>query len=155
MAILQKLKEHLVQNGIKFAEHEHKEAFTSLVTAHRENIAPDSFAKTVIVKMDNTYAMAVLPASHRIDLKAFKDATHTKKANLATEKEFAHLFPECEIGAMPPFGNLFNVPVWVDKSLTEDNYITFNAGSHTDSIDLKYADFEKLVHPHVANFSAH
>ena len=111
------------------------------------------WAKTVIIKVDDKIAMAVLPASYRIDFDGLKKALNSKKIELATEEEFAKLFPDCEIGAMPPFGNLYNMDVYVDDSLTEDDEITFNACSHNELMRMAYKDFEKLVTPVVVKFS--
>jgi Ala-tRNA(Pro) deacylase len=97
--------------------------------------------------------MAVLPASHRVNLDELKEAAGAAEVKLACEKEFADLFPGCEIGAMPPFGNLYNMDVYVAPSLAEDDYIAFNAGSHTELIRMAYADFEKIVQPKVIEFA--
>jgi Ala-tRNA(Pro) deacylase len=96
--------------------------------------------------------MAVLPASYQVDLAAIKKATGVRVAELATEQEFAQHFPDCETGAMPPFGNLYGIPVYVDETLADDEEIAFNAGSHYELIRLSYKDFEKLVKPLVMDF---
>ena len=111
-------------------------------------------AKTVMVKLDGKMAMAVLPASYQVDFGLLKKATGAKKVELAGEKEFQDIFPECDVGAMPPFGNLYDMDVFVAQSLTEDEEIAFNAGSHTELIRLSYSDFEKLVKPTILKFSA-
>ena len=107
----------------------------------------------MIVKLDGTMAMAVLPALARVDLDLLKDAAGAKKVELAGEDEFRDMFPGCELGAMPPFGNLYGMDVFVAESLAEDEEIAFNAGSHTELIKLAYKDFEKLVEPRVVEFS--
>ncbi len=98
-------------------------------------------------------AMAVLPASYRVDFGQLKEASGAGKAELATEEEFKDLFPECDVGAMPPFGNLYGMEVYAAETLAEDEKIAFNAGSHTEIIQLAYGDFERLVKPKVLRFS--
>ena len=105
------------------------------------------------MKLDTKLVMVVLPAHMMVDLARFKKLTGAKTLRLATEKEFAGVFPGCEVGAMPPFGNLYNTPVCVDKDLTQDEFIVFNAGTHRDTIKMKYKDFEKLVKPKIAQFA--
>jgi Ala-tRNA(Pro) deacylase len=110
-------------------------------------------AKTVMVKVDGRMSMAVLPASHNVDVYLLKELSGAEEVHLASEEQFKDLFPDCEVGAMPPFGNLYEMPVYVSNSLAEDADIAFNAGSHRELIRLHYADFERLVKPTVANFS--
>ena len=111
-------------------------------------------AKTVMVKIDGKIAMAVLPASYKVDLEHLKEAVGGATIELANEREFRDLFPGCETGGMPPFGNLFGMDVFVSAKLAEDRDIAFNAGSHTELIRLAYADFERLVKPRVVQFAA-
>ena len=106
-----------------------------------------------MVKIDGKMAMAVLPASSKVDCDLLKKATGSSKVEIASEKEFKDLFPDCEVGAMPPFGNLYGMEVFVTKSLTEDREIAFNAGSHRELVRLTYKDFEQLVKPKVITFS--
>ena len=110
--------------------------------------------KRGIVKLDGALAMMVLPASFQVDLTALRRAVGVREAELASEREFKQHFPDCETGAMPPFGNLYGIPVYVDETLTEDQEIAFNAGSHYELIRLAYADFDRLVHPEVMSFSS-
>jgi Ala-tRNA(Pro) deacylase len=105
-----------------------------------------------MVKVDGKMAMAVLPASQKADLSLLRAALGVDGVELATEAEFRRLFPECELGAMPPFGNLYDMNVYVSEGLTEDDEIVFNAGSHTELIRLAYMDFERLVRPKVFRF---
>ena len=111
-------------------------------------------AKTVIINLDGQVAMAVLPASKQVDLPLLRSIAGAKTATLATEAEFRGKFPECETGAMPPFGNLYNVRVFVDESLAKDKEISFNAGTHNELMRTAYADFERLVQPVVTKFCA-
>ena len=106
-----------------------------------------------MVKLDGKLAMTVLPASHQVDFDRLKMASRSKEVVLATEEEFESLFPGCDIGAMPPFGNLYGTDVYVSRALTMDEEIAFNAGSHYELIRLAYKDFERLVKPRIADFS--
>ncbi len=153
MPVLKKLKEFLDGEGIKYVVLKHSPAYTAQEIASSAHIKGRELAKTVMVKVDGDVAMAVLPASFRIDLEAFKKALGAGTVELSTEKEFKDLFPECETGAMPPFGNLYGMDVYVASSLTEDDSIAFNAGSHTELVQLSYEDFAQLVNPKVAEFS--
>ena len=150
---VKKLKEFLDSHKIKYVIISHSTAYTAQEIAASSNIPGKELAKTVIVKINGEMAMAVLPASYMVDFNQLKKATGAKKVELASEKEFKDLFPECEIGAMPPFGNLYGMEVFVSESLAEDEEIAFNAGSHTELVRLAYKDFERLVEPEVVKFS--
>jgi len=153
MSVSQKLKDFLDQNEIKYNMISHSKAYTAQELAHKVHISGLEIAKVVIVKTDGQFAMAVMPAPHHIDFDRFKEATGIKSVELATEKEFKNLFPDCEVGAMPPFGNLYGLPVYVAKPLEEDEYIVFNAGSHTEAIRMEYREFERLVKPIVIEYT--
>ena len=147
------LREFLDSHSIKYLNISHSKAFTSQEVAESAHISGRELAKTVIVKLDDNLAMAVLPASLKIDLDLLKQATGATLVTLATEEEFREAFPECETGAMPPFGNLYKMNTFVDQRLREDERIAFNAGSHTELIKMSFGDFERLVNPIAANFS--
>lgn len=149
-----KLIEFLDGNQIKYVTIIHSPAFTAQEVAANAHIPGQQLAKTVMVKLDGEMAMAVLPAPKLVDFSLLKGAAGVQQADLAGEREFGNMFPECEVGAMPPFGNLYDMGVYVDESLTEDDEIAFNAGSHTMLIKLPYMDFERLVNPKVARFSS-
>ncbi len=151
---LSKVKEYLDTYGVKYVVISHSKAYTAQGIAAVSHISGKELAKTVIVKLDGALAMAVLPASYQVDLIALKRATGVREAELASEREFKNNFPDCETGAMPPFGNLYGIPVYVDETLTEDREIAFNAGSHFELIKLAYEDFERLVKPEVMSFSS-
>jgi len=151
---VKKLKEFLDENKVKYMVCIHSTAYTAQEIAASAHIPGKDVAKTVMVKIDDKMAMAVLPASYRVDFDLLKDGTGAKSVELASEEEFKYLFPDCEIGAMPPFGNLYDMDVYVAASLTEDEEIAFNAGSHRELIKLSYKDFAKLVKPKVLKFSA-
>jgi len=148
-----KVAQYLDSQKVKYILIKHSPAFTAQEIAASAHIPGKELAKTVMVKLDGDMAMAVLPASYRVDFKGLKKVTGAKKVELASENEFQRLFPQCEIGAMPPFGNLYDMPVYVARSLTEDDEIAFNAGSHAELMKLHYADFEKLVKPRIGDFS--
>ncbi len=148
-----KLKEFLNSNQVKYVTIDHSLAYTAQEIAAAADVPGRELAKTIIVKIDGEMAMAVLPASFRVDTDLLQKAAGAKKVEIAGEDEFKGLFPGCELGAMPPFGNLYDLKVFVAESLAEDKEIVFNAGSHRELIRLDYQDFEKLVKPVVANFS--
>lgn len=148
-----KLKEFLDSHNVKYVSITHSRAYTAQEVAASTHTRGKEFAKTVMVKLDGKMAMAVLPATRKVDLDALKQVAGAQKAELATEQEFQYLFPECETGAMPPFGNLYAMEVYADASLREDEEIAFNAGSHIEVIRMAYQDFERLVQPKVANIA--
>ena len=148
-----KLKEFLDSHNVKYISITHSFAFTAQEIAAAAHIPGKELAKTVIVKIDNTMAMAVLPASHRVDFDLLKHAAEASSIDLAGEMEFEEMFSECEVGAMPPFGNLYGMDVFVSSALAEDEEIAFNAGTHVELIRMLYGDFERLVKPRVADFS--
>ena len=149
----QKLKEFLDSQQVKYVTISHSAAFTAQEIASLAHIRGRELAKTVIVKVDGKMAMAVLPASHKVDTALLKTVAGAAAVELATELEFKSLFPDCEAGAMPPFGNLYGLQVFVEESLAKDEEIAFNAGSHSELVRLSYKDFERLVLPTVAKFS--
>jgi len=144
-----KLKSFLDENHIEYVTISHSPAYTAQRTAEITHISGQELAKTVIVKQDGEFAMAVLPASKRIDLDYLKRGVEADNVEIATESEFEGLFPDCEVGAMPPFGNLYDLDVYVAEKLTEDEEIAFNAGTHTELVQMPFKDYEKLVHPKV------
>lgn len=150
---LKKLKEFLNSNNIKYISISHSSAFTAQEIAASAHIPGKELAKTVIIKIDGKMAMAVLPASYKVDFGILKEVIGTANIRLAEEFEFVDKFPGCEPGAMPPFGNLYGMDVYVAKSLSDDEEIAFNAGTHTELIKLSYKDFERLVKPKVIEFS--
>lgn len=150
---VKKLKEFLDSHGIRYETIHHAEAFTAQGIAAAAHVPGREVAKTVMVKLDAKMAMAVLPASYKVDFALLKAASGAGKAVLASEQEFQDMFPECAIGAMPPFGNLYGLEVFAAESLKGNEKIAFNAGSHTELIRLSYKDFEKVVKPKILKFS--
>ena len=151
---VKRLKEFLDSNNIQYVTISHSPAYTAQAIAASAHVSGKELAKTVMVKVDGKMAMAVLPASYQVDFALMKEAVGAKQLELATEAEFKDLFSECEVGAMPPFGNLYHMQVFAAAKLAEDDEIAFNAGSHTELIKLAYQDFERLVQPTVVKFSA-
>jgi Ala-tRNA(Pro) deacylase len=150
---LGKLKKYLDGNNIKYVIKSHSVAYTTPEIAALAHVPGKEWAKTVIIKVDGNLAMAVLPASFRIDFDDLKTAIGVKHIELATEEEFEDKFADCELGAMPPFGNLYDMNVYVAESLAEDDEITFNACSHNELMQMSYKDFASLVNPKVIKFS--
>ena len=151
---VRKLKEFLDSSGIKYVTISHSQAFTAQEIAAIAHIPGRELAKTVIIKLDGAMAMAVLPASYKVDFDLLREVTGAEDVELASEREFKDAFPECDVGAMPPFGNLYDMTVYVAETLAEDEEIAFSAGSHTELIKLAYADFESCVSPKVVKISA-
>ena len=150
---VKKLKAFLDESNVKYLTITHSSAYTSQEVAASAHVSGKEFAKTVMIKIDGQMAMAVLPASYHIDFDTLKDIFGTTSVTLASEAEFKDRFPDCELGAMPPFGNLYDMAVYVAESLASHTDIAFNAGSHTEIILLSYADYERLVKPRVFKFS--
>jgi len=144
-----KLKEFLNQAQTKYITIQHSPAFTAQEVAALAHVTGRDFAKTVIVNIDGTMAMVVLPATRRVVLADIREMLEVEHAKLASEEDFKALFPDCEVGAMPPFGNLYGMPVYVAPSLATEPEIAFNAGTHTEVIKMAYRDFERLVKPTV------
>jgi len=150
---VKKLKSFLDESRVKYLTINHSNAFTSQDIAASAHVSGKEFAKTVMIKINGEMAMAVLPASYHVDFDILREIFGTKRVMLASELEFKDRFPECELGAMPPFGNLYDMEVYVAEPLTQNKEIAFNAGSHTELIRLSYADYERIVKPRVFNFS--
>jgi Ala-tRNA(Pro) deacylase len=150
---VRKLKEYLDENHVEYVTIIHSRAFTAQKIAAAAHVPGQELAKTVMVKVDGKMAMTVLPANFKVDLDRLREVTGAADVELATEAEFAEWFPDCEVGAMPPFGNLYGLDVYVAEKLTRDEEIAFNAGTHTELIRMAYRDFERLVKPKIARFA--
>ena len=150
---VKKLKEFLDREKIKYVSIVHSPAYTAQEVAESAHITGKELAKTVIVQLDGEVAMAVLPANRKIILQDLREVTSADQVKFVPEDQFKKLFPDCDIGAMPPFGNLYGMDVFVAASLTNNETIAFNAGSHIEVIKLAYRDFERLVHPNVLSFT--
>jgi Ala-tRNA(Pro) deacylase len=150
---VKKLKEFLDSEKIKYVSIIHSTAYTAQEVAASTHITGKELAKVVIVKLDGEMAMVVLPANRKIVLQDLREVTGSDQVKFASEEEFKAQFPECETGAMPPFGNLYGMEVYAAASLSESEEIAFNAGSHTEVIKLAYKDFERLAKPKVLSFT--
>ena len=144
-----KLKKFLDSHDVKYVSISHSPAYSAQTIAASAHIPGKELAKTVIVRIDDKFAMAVLPASYRVHLGYLKAAVSASHVELATETELEDLFPDCQRGAMPPFGNLYDMDVYVAEQLTENEEIAFSAGSHSELIKMSYKDFESLVTPKI------
>jgi len=150
---VQKLKSYLDENRVKYVTIKHSSAYTAQEIAALAHIPGKDLAKTVIIKINGKMAMAVLPASYKVSFDDLKETLGMTEVRLAYEQEFIDKFPDCEAGAMPPFGNIYGIEVFVAESLAEDEEIAFNACSHTELIKMRFSDFERLVKPKRIKFS--
>lgn len=153
MPILNKLKAVLDEAKVSYEIYNHRLSFTAQETAQNLRHSGKEMAKVVILKANGSYVMAVLPGNRMVSLKKARLALAARDGSIASEKEFGALFPGCEIGAMPPFGNLFGLPVYVDPALESEKEIFFNAGNHQQSVRMGYADFKRLVNPLIISFT--
>jgi Ala-tRNA(Pro) deacylase len=151
--ICDKLKKYLDENKAQYEVLRHSEAYTAQEVAQTMHVKGRQLVKVVIINGDRGHIMVALPADRRVDIAHLRADLGLKLASLATEREFKAMFPDCEAGAMPPFGNLYNIPVYVDKALTLDDDIFFQAGTHYESVRMAYSDFERLVRPQVLDLS--
>ena len=152
MEIPKRLIDCLNENKARYEILHHPEAITAQRIAQAEHVKARHHAKVVMIKSGGEHLMAALPADHQIDLEKFAKAIG-KAASLDREAEFKPLFPDCAVGAMAPFGNLYGVPTYIDKRLAEEDYIVFEAGTHTDAIKMNYRDYEKIVKPRVEDLA--
>lgn len=155
MAMLQRLLAFLDENHVEYTHHAHPTAYTAREVASVEHISAHKVAKVVVFFSENGYGMAVLPGDSMLDLQGLRTLLGVSRLRLATESELGDLFPDSELGAMPPFGNLFGLPVFVDGSLTSEETIAFNAGTHRDVVHIKFRDFERLAKPTVVSLGRH
>ena len=147
---LQKLKDFLNSRGVKYVVLSHSPAFTAQEVAESADISGRELAKTVMVRLDGEMAMAVVPASKMVDFDLLAETAGAEKVELASENQFKDLFPGCEVGAMPPFGNLYGMAVYAAAELSEDEEIAFSAGNHSELIRLGWRDYRDSVEPTVA-----
>ncbi len=146
------LRAYLNEAHVDYTMQAHRPAFSSSRIAEAAHVPGRELAKVVIVSLDNRLVMAVLPSTQHINLAHMRELTGALNVRLAHEEEFAVRFDQCELGAMPPFGNLYDMEVFVDESLTQDDVISFNACTHTEIMTMAYEDFERLVRPRVLAF---
>jgi len=148
-----KVKEYLDSQAVKYVIITHSPTYTAQEVAQSAHVRGKDLAKTIIVFIDGRMTMAVLPSTYSIDFDYFRKTIGAKEIRLASEKQFQDLFPDCEVGAMPPFGNLYGMEVYVDQHLTEDQEIAFNGGNHFELFRLSYEDFARLVKPKVVRLT--
>jgi Ala-tRNA(Pro) deacylase len=155
MAVVERLRRFLDEQGVSYEVAVHPERYTTQEVAAASHVSGRALAKTVMVKTGGGFAMAVLPAACRVSVQRVRDLLGDPEAAIAPEAEFRGLFADCEAGAMPPFGNLYGIPVYVDDELAVRERITFEAGTHHEVITMRYADFARVVQPRQAEFCAH
>ena len=153
MKCRERMEKYLRENGVGFEVKTHEQAFTMQEVAAALHVPGNQVAKVVIVCADKDKAMLVLPAPYRMNVDLVRDLVGAKKIRLAKEEEFTDLFPDCATGAMPPFGNLYGVPVYVDRSMAEEPDMVFRIGTHRETMRIAYADFVRLAQPVVGDFS--
>lgn len=151
----QRLEQYLRAHDVRFDTVPHDHTITTLDAARRAHLASHDVAKTVMVKLDGRLAMAVIPANEWISLEALRQGAGARSASLASESEFSECFPECEVGAMPPFGNLYGMEVYAADTLSHDHSIAFNAGNHDELVRMGWGDYERLVHPRIMAMTRH
>jgi len=154
MRARERLETYLREQGVRWEVTPHVEAYTAQEVAAAEHVSGRQVAKVVIADVDGQQAMLVLPAPARVDLVRLRTALRAKKVRLAREEEFASVFPDCEVGAMPPFGNIYQLPTYLDRSLSEQPRLTFNAGTHRETMTVAASDYLRLVKPTVIDFTA-
>ena len=153
MAIIKKLKELFDDAKVSYEVYNHPLAYTAQEIAQRQHLSGDRIAKVVILKLDGRLVMAVVTGNQKVHLPTVRESLGAYEVRLASEEEFISTFPDCEIGAMPPFGNLFGVIVYVDPAIAKDELIYFNAGNHVQTVRIRYKDFERLVNPQVVRLT--
>lgn len=151
--ICEKLKKYLEENGVSYEVIKHGEAYTAQEIAAAMHVSGGMLVKVVMLNSDKGNIMVALPADRVVDISKLREQLGFRIAALAREEEFKRLFPDCEVGAMPPFGNLYGIPVYVDETLTQDEHIVFQAGTHYEAVKMSYADFDRLVRPDVMRAS--
>jgi Ala-tRNA(Pro) deacylase len=152
MTTLERCIDFLNRGRVRYAHTRHPLAYTAREVAAAEALSPHKLAKTVVYLDDHGFGLAVVPADRLVNLDVLQELLRDYRLRLATEREIADLFPGCELGAMPPFGNLFDMPVFVDAELATQEFIAFNAGTHRDVIHMSFGDFRRLVNPAIASF---
>jgi Ala-tRNA(Pro) deacylase len=153
MAIPQRIRDYLDSQGVAYEPIHHSQAFTAQEVAHSLHISGKKCVKAVVVDGDGKLMMAVIPASHRLSLHDFRGTVEVNRLEMLTESELVKLFPDCELGAIPPFGNLYGIEVWVDRAVADAEEMVFCAGTHEDCLRMRYSEFSKLVHPRLGRLS--
>ncbi len=153
MSIPQRIRMYLDSQEIPYEWLRHAEAFTAQEVAHALHLSGKRLAKTVVVEADRRMVMVVLPASHRLVMSELRGVLEAREVKLIPEAELEKIFPGCDLGAIPPLGDLYGMDVWVDRTIADQEDIVFNAGTHLDAVRMKYGDFVRLAKPQVGRFS--
>ena len=153
MSVPRRIRDYLDSQNTPYEGLSHPQAFTAQEVAHSLHVSGKRLAKTVMLDADGRLVMAVLPASHRLIVSELKAALEVRHLEMLPEGELAKIFPDCDLGAIPPFGNLYGIEVWVDRVVAESGEIVFTAGTHVDAVRMKYSDYAELVKPHESRFS--
>jgi Ala-tRNA(Pro) deacylase len=153
MGIPQRIREYLDSQGVPYETLPHPQAFSAQEVAHSLHVSGKKLAKTVVLDADGRVVMAVLPASHRLNLAGFRELVRARRLEMLPESELARLFPDCELGAIPPLARLYGMEVWVDAAIADSPEIVFTAGTHVDAVRMTYEDFERLGPAHIGRFS--
>lgn len=148
-----RVRAFLDKRGIHYESVHHRLDFTAMEAAEDTHTPGKEFAKAVVLWIDGAFALAVLPAQHHVHLEKVRKALEAKTVRMATEEEMRRLFPDCDLGAEPPFGNLYHLPVYLSTAMVGDEHITFNAGTHEEAIRMRFADWENLVKPRILDLS--
>ena len=155
MECRERLEQYLRENDVPFETMTHRQAFTMPEVAAALHVPGGQVAKVVMVNADGKMIMLVIPASHRLNFAQVRALLGSRKVSLAKEEEFADLFPDCETGAIPPFGNLYDMPVYVEQALAQEANIVFRVGTHRHTMKVAYADFARLAQPTVGQLAEH
>ncbi len=150
MKCRERLEAYLQENAVPYEIQHHPVAYTAQRVADSEHLSGKLLGKVVLVVADEKLLMLVLPAPARVDWTRVAEAVGTDEVRLAHESEFARTFPDCEVGAMPPFGNLYGLPVYLDQDLAANEKLFFQAGTHDETFSIRYADFARLAQPRIA-----
>ena len=153
MAIPQRIRDYLDSQNVPYETLHHSQAFTAQEVAHSLHVSGKKCVKAVVAEGDSKTVMVVMPASHRLNFQELKSALRAKQLEMLVERELVGLFPDCDLGAVPPIGNLYGIDVWVDRAVASTERILFCAGTHEDCIRMRYSDFAKLTRPFVGHFS--
>ena len=153
MAIPQRIRDYLDSQNVSYEAIHHSQAFTAQEVAHSLHVSGKKCVKAVVAEADHKIIIVVMPASHRLNFQELKSALKVNQLEMLVESELVDLFPDCDLGAIPPFGNLYGMDVWVDRAVASTERIVFCAGTHEDCIRMRYSDFAKLTRPFVGHFS--
>lgn len=153
MSVPRRIREYLDSQNVPHEWLSHPQAYSAQEVAHTLHVSGKRLAKTVVVSADSRLVMAVLPASHRLIMLELRGALEARRLEMLPEGELAKIFPDCDLGAIPPFGNLYGIDLWVDRAIVDAGQIVFNAGTHVDAVRMDYADYARLAKPHTARFS--